>query len=202
MAPSHSIDITPGEGEQLLQVAWFAIKDSVLAGAACDRDVPRPEGGLRERRGAFVTLTLQGRLRGCIGALESSEPLAETVADCARGAALRDPRFNPVRKAELTELVLEVSVLTLPRAMTICSRDDLLQQLRPYRDGLLLEYGSRRSTFLPQVWEQLPEPELFLSQLLEKAGLPGDYWSGEMRFRRYQSTSFQRAGSALDGRLS
>lgn len=202
MGPLHSIDLSPREGELLLQVAWLAVKDCVLAGNDGDSMIPHAEGGLRQCRGAFVTLTLRQQLRGCIGTLEASEPLAETVADCARGAALRDPRFRPVREEELAELDLEVSVLTIPQAMRISERSDLLQQLRPRTDGLLLEHGRRRSTFLPQVWEQLPEPEVFLSQLLEKAGLPADYWSGGLRFSRYQSTSFRQSGSALDEQLN
>lgn len=141
-------------------------------------------------RGVFVTLSKAGALRGCIGTLEASDPLAVAVADCAVGAAVRDHRFPSVVTEELAEVQISISVLGQPEPLDARDRADLLQQLRPGVDGLVVESGSRRATFLPQVWEQLDQPETFLSQLLLKAGLPADYWSERLRCSRYQCVKF------------
>jgi len=138
----------------------------------------------------FVTLKKSGALRGCIGTLEADDPLAIAVAKCAVGAALRDPRFPPLEVAELHGVRISISVLERPRPLAVMDREELLATLRPGQDGLLLESGRHRATFLPQVWEQLPEPEQFFAHLLKKAGLAADHWSDELRFQRYGSTNF------------
>ena len=145
------------------------------------------------RRGVFVTLTRSGALRGCIGTLEGDQPLVHSVPECARGAAFRDPRFPPLADTELGEICVEISVLTEPEPLSVKSREDLLGQLRPGVDGLLIEEARQRATFLPQVWEQLAEPEDFLSHLLKKAGLPANHWSGRLRCSRYQCIKFTEA---------
>lgn len=145
---------------------------------------------LRERHAAFVTLKAAGQLRGCIGTLEAHSPLAEVVSDCAVGAALRDPRFPAVTAVELDAITISISVLAAPQALPVVDRDDLLMQLRPGSDGLVVHAGHRQATFLPQVWEQLPDPVSFVDQLLQKAGLPDGHWPAGMRFQRYQSVSF------------
>ena len=198
MAPSRCTEIPLREQAQLLQIAREAIAGSFRDSGQIDTLVAQFEGILVERRGVFVTLTKSGALRGCIGTIEARETLLVAVADCARGAAFRDPRFPPIQEEELAELQVEVSVLTSPQSMAVSTRVELLETLRPSVDGLLLEDGMRRSTFLPQVWEQLPDPEQFLSHLLQKAGLPGDYWSKNMRCSRYQSTSIREQDLSLN----
>lgn len=145
---------------------------------------------LRERHAAFVTLKAAGQLRGCIGTLVAREPLEEVVSDCAVGAALRDPRFSAVTTGELDGITISISVLAAPQPLPVVDRDDLLQQLRPGSDGLVVQAGHQQATFLPQVWEQLPDPASFVEQLLHKAGLPTGHWPAGIRFQRYHSVSF------------
>jgi len=131
---------------------------------------------LRVPKGCFVTLTRSGALRGCIGNVEPRWPLWQAVIENTRAAATRDARFAPVTAAELDGLQIEISLLTAPAALPHGSPDALLQALRPGEDGVLLEWGSRRATFLPQVWEKLPDPVMFMSQLALKAGLASEDW--------------------------
>lgn len=134
----------------------------------------------------FVTLTHRGQLRGCIGSLQAHRPVGADVQANAAAAALRDPRFAPLTVAELAGIEIEVSLLSAPQPMSFSSEADALAQLRPGVDGLILEYGAHRGTFLPQVRLQLPRPAEFLAQLKRKAGLPGDFWAdGVLRPSRY-----------------
>jgi AmmeMemoRadiSam system protein A len=123
-----------------------------------------------------VTLTKGGNLRGCIGNIEPVKPLFQGVIDNARSAALSDPRFPPVTPDELKDIVVEVSVLTEPTPLSFSSPQDLLEKLVPERDGIILEKGMARSTFLPQVWEQLPDKVEFLEHLAMKGGMQRDGW--------------------------
>lgn len=138
----------------------------------------------------FVTLKRHGELRGCIGTLEAHQPLLLDVAEHAFAAAFRDPRFEPVTERELDELELSISVLGEPEEIRFADEQDLLKQLRPHDDGLILQEGSRRGTFLPSVWDSLPDPPEFLAHLKLKAGLPSDYWSGSLRVWRYTTEEF------------
>lgn len=131
---------------------------------------------LLQAKGCFVTLTIAEQLRGCIGNICPEYPLAEGVVKNAFRAAMNDPRFNPVSAAELSTIEIEVSVLTVPAPLVFDSSSDLLQKLRPHRDGVVLTIGSHRSTFLPQVWEKLPEPSQFLDHLSAKSGLSAQAW--------------------------
>lgn len=133
----------------------------------------------------FVTLTQQGQLRGCIGSLEAWRPLAQDVQENACAAAFRDPRFEPLRADELPHTRVEVSLLTPPEPMQFSSEADALAQLRPNVDGVIFTASGRRSTFLPQVWEQLPEPREFMARLKQKAGLAASYWGPDVRLERY-----------------
>ena len=143
----------------------------------------------------FVSLTTaDGALRGCIGSLEAHRTLEDDVAQNAVAAALRDPRFAPVRAEELDALRIEVSLLTTPAPMQFASEEDALAQLRPQQDGLIFAAAGRRSTFLPQVWEQIPAPREFLAQLKLKAGLPRDYWSADVQLWRYGVAKFSGHG--------
>ena len=145
---------------------------------------------LAEPAATFTTLRLEGVLRGCCGRLEAAEPLALDVAHSAFTAAFRDRRFEPLRRDEFEAVSLEVSVLTPMEPMQVKDEGDLLEQLQPAVDGLVITEGWRRATFLPKVWENLPEPRLLLGQLKLKCGLPQDYWSSRLEFLRYRTVTF------------
>jgi len=140
---------------------------------------------LREPGSTFVTLTRNNALRGCIGTLEAKRPLAEDVHENALNAAFCDPRFKPLSAAEWTDTWVEVSLLSALEPMTTETEEGILRRLQPGIDGLVLEFGHHRGTFLPQVWEQLPTPGAFLLSLKRKAGLPPDFWDLEMKLSRY-----------------
>ncbi len=129
-----------------------------------------------EVKGCFVTLTENGALRGCIGHILPQLPLYRAVIENAQSAATRDYHFQPVKPGELDKLEIEVSVLTAPQPLTFSSPDDLLAKLRPHRDGVVLQVNGRGATYLPQVWEQIPDKVMFLNTLSEKAGCPPDAW--------------------------
>jgi AmmeMemoRadiSam system protein A len=142
--------------------------------------------------GTFVTLKHKGRLRGCIGSLSASDPLAEGVRRNAINAAFHDPRFSPLTEKELGQVEIEVSVLTEPQPLAFSDPLDLLRKLRPNVDGLIIRQGHASATFLPQVWEQLPNKEDFLGHLCLKAGLPRDVWKrGELDVSTYQVQYFE-----------
>jgi AmmeMemoRadiSam system protein A len=124
-------------------------------------------------------------LRGCIGGLEPVRPLVQDVADNAYAAAFQDPRFPPLEAAEFNAVKIHISLLTLPQALVFSSEQNALTQLRPGIDGVILQEGERRATFLPSVWKSLISPERFLSSLKEKAGFSADYWSETLRLFRY-----------------
>jgi AmmeMemoRadiSam system protein A len=133
----------------------------------------------------FVTLTQDGQLRGCIGSLEAYRPLATDVTENAVAAAFRDPRFLPLEPADWPRTRAEVSLLTPAEALLFTDEADALSRLRPGIDGLILTHGRQRATFLPQVWESLPEPRHFMAQLKLKAGLPADFWDDAVTLARY-----------------
>ena len=147
-------------------------------------ELPRSDW-LQEAGATFVTLNLHGRLRGCIGSLEAHRPLLDDVRHNAVAAAFQDPRFPPLSKEEFAEVQIEVSLLSPPAPIIFKSEVDALAQLHPGQDGVILEYGRSRATYLPQVWAQLPEPADFVRHLKEKAGLPADFWSDDIRLSRY-----------------
>lgn len=140
---------------------------------------------LDEPGASFVTLHKGGALRGCIGSLRAQRPLGEDVAHNARAAAFADPRFAPLARSEFDAIRIEVSLLTEPVPLEAPGERELLALLRPHVDGVVLEFGEQRSTFLPQVWQTLPDARRFLAQLKRKAGLPADFWSERMRIWRY-----------------
>ncbi len=182
----------------LLAVARAAIEHGLERGRALAVEPARyGDPALAEPRATFVTLKRDGQLRGCIGTLRAYQPLLVDVAERAYAAAFRDPRFPPVTRAEWSRPGFELSVSVLSPAEPMRARDeaDALRQLRPGVDGIILSEGPRRGTFLPSVWEQLPEPREFLAQLKRKAGLPRGYWSERVELSRYTSESF---GAALE----
>jgi len=143
---------------------------------------------LRAPGASFVTLTQAGALRGCIGSLEAWRALGDDVRSNAVSAAIRDPRFRPLAPGELEHTHIEVSVLTEPVPMPFASYEDALAQLRAGVDGVILTRGPQRGTFLPQVWEELPQPSAFIAHLLRKAGVSG--WDDQVRLARYQVVAF------------
>ena len=150
---------------------------------------------LKEERACFVTLTIKGELRGCIGHILPQEALYRAVIDNAQSAAVRDPRFKPVGPEELDRIGIEVSVLTVPAPLSYRSPEGLLSKLRPSIDGVVLQVGRAQSTYLPQVWEKIPDKEAFMSTLAEKAGLPPDAWRDpRAKVLTYQVEAFEENG--------
>ena len=175
--PLHNFmnhQLSPQEKETLLHIARESLELGLRGEKLPQLEAKTP---LLEADGAtFVTLTIDGQLRGCIGALEPYRPLIEDVREHALAAAQKDYRFNPVRPEELDSIEIEISRLTQPIPLEYDDALDLLQKLRPGVDGVVLKDGQRRATFLPQVWEQLPDPKIFLSELCAKMGIPSNAW--------------------------
>lgn len=146
---------------------------------------------LHEPGATFVTLTQGGQLRGCIGSLEAHRPLAQDVRENAQAAAFRDPRFTPLAVEEFEFTSVEVSLLTPAAPMAFRDEADFMAQLRPGVDGIVFQYGRHRSTFLPQVWESLPDSVQFMQQLKRKAGLPPNFWHEEVCIARYEVTKWK-----------
>ena len=142
----------------------------------------------------LVTLTLDGNLRGCIGRLAPDRALGVDVVENARLAAFSDPRFAPLSAAEFQRCVVEVSLLSVPKRLEFADEADLIAQLRPGEDGLILECNGRRGTFLPQVWESLPDPKAFLAHLRQKAGVAADARIESCRIKRYRVAKFKESG--------
>ena len=145
---------------------------------------------LCEPGATFVTLKHSGELRGCIGSIRPVRPLGADVRQNAIAAAFGDPRFPPLAMSEYEGLAVEVSLLSADERMDVLDEDDLVARLRPGLDGLILEYGRRRATFLPQVWDALPDPRKFVTALKRKAGLPEEFWSRDMNVFRYGVTKW------------
>jgi AmmeMemoRadiSam system protein A len=177
-------------GTLLLRIARRSVEHGLEHGEPLPINLDELPGELAEQAATFTTLRKKGELRGCCGTLEAMRPLAADVAHSAHRAAFHDPRFGPVGRAELEGIRLDVSVLSPLEAMHIESEADLLDQLKPGVDGLVIIDGTRRATFLPKVWDMMPEPRRFLAQLKGKCGLPQDYWSERLEFLRYRTTTY------------
>ena len=175
---------SPADRGALLDLARASIRAGLEGGEPRVRATDYP-AGLQAPRASFVTLNVAAQLRGCIGTLEAHQPLVLDVAQNAFAAAFRDPRFPALGRDEFARIEIHISILSVPEPVSFASEADLLARLRPGVDGLIIEEGYRRGTFLPAVWESLPEPGEFLRQLKRKAGLPADYWSAGIRIRRY-----------------
>jgi len=160
----------------LLKFARQALEAGVSGKALDPIDLEKQPVQLQELGASFVTLTHKGDLRGCIGALEASHPLLEDVREHAVAAALNDYRFPPVSPDELPDISIEISRLTPPQRIDYPNSDALLEKLRPHVDGVILKDGIRRATFLPQVWEKINDPAMFLNYLCQKMGLPPETW--------------------------
>jgi AmmeMemoRadiSam system protein A len=173
------------ERRLLLDLAHRSIRGGFSGRGALDVPLAGLAPVLCEPRATFVTLKRSGQLRGCVGTLEAVQPLARDVAASAYRAAFGDPRFPPLRPDECDDLQLHIAVLGPLEPVEVSSRSELLAVLRPKIDGLLIEQGPLRATFLPAVWASLPEPEAFVRELERKAGFPEDVWRSGVRCRRY-----------------
>ena len=187
-ADSKSLD--PSQRRQLLALAKRSIKHGLDRGGPVAVEASDYSGVLAEQRAVFVTLHRQGNLRGCIGHLQAVQSLVQDVAENAFAAAFRDPRFPSLTGTELPDLDIEISVLSPSEPLSFGSEEELLQIIEPGLDGLILEDGEARGTFLPTVWESLPDPRDFLRHLKQKAGLSPDHWSDSIRVRRYRTECF------------
>jgi hypothetical protein len=166
------------KGKLLLKLARQTIAHSLNADTneSNDKKIDLSDKEFSEHRGTFVTLTMDNQLRGCIGNLSSEKSIAEGVKDNAINAAFHDPRFPPLSIRELNNIDIEISLLTEPERLAYHNGEDLLEKLRPGIDGVIIRKGPYSSTFLPQVWDQLPDKQSFLNHLCQKAGLPADEW--------------------------
>ncbi len=187
MSSNDLNDYSTEQRTRLLAVA----RQSIEHGLKFHRELEVASGEtdpiLLEKRASFVTLLQNHTLRGCIGTLEAYQPLIQDVAHNAYAAAFSDPRFLPVDGSEIDALSIHISILTPPQPMQVASEQDLLCQLVPKEDGLILQDGMHRGTFLPSVWESLPTPHEFVRHLKLKAGLPLEYWSNTIRCQRYRT---------------
>jgi AmmeMemoRadiSam system protein A len=182
------------QGLALVKLARKTIEEKL--GVSCSLS-PSCENVLKDdalgtKCGTFVTLTIEGQLRGCIGCLDSRDPVVEGVKHNAANAAFHDPRFRPLSRKELDNIRVEVSILTEPEACEYSCSEDLLSKLRPGVDGVIIRCGYASATFLPQVWEQLPDKVEFLTHLCMKAGLPADAWQkNKLEVQLYQVQCFE-----------
>jgi AmmeMemoRadiSam system protein A len=184
--------ISPESKNRLLRIARETIESNLQKKAEAGLELSSLPLELKAEGACFVTLTRAGELRGCIGSLEARQPLAMDVQEHAVDAAFHDFRFPPLTESELPGLHIELSVLSAPEPLLYQNAEDLPGLLRPGVDGVILSRGMRRATFLPQVWEKVPEPATFLDMLCEKMGLDYDLWRRQkLDVFTYQVDSFE-----------
>ena len=193
--PAGSLDST--EADELFAVVESAIRWGLAGGDAPFVDLEGVADGLRRHQAIFVTLKVAGQLNGCIGTLEAKEPLASAAARAAFDAAFADPRLPPLSPGDWPELCIGLSLLSELEPIPAGSSDELLSAVRPEIDGLLLATAWRRATFLPAMWEQLPEPMEFLRHLLAKGGIPERPWASDLRAWRYTAVELARPATPL-----
>lgn len=174
----------------LRDLAYQSIEHGLKTGKALEIDIAQYPAELQIQKATFVTLHRNEELRGCIGILKPVRPLAEDVVYNAWAAAFTDSRFIPLTASELDDLDIHISILGTPEEMEFASEADLVKQIRPGIDGLILEDGFNKGTFLPSVWESLTDSHAFLSHLKLKAGLPENYWSDNIKVMRYTVEEF------------
>ncbi len=190
MLPSFSVEPDAHGRQALLAIAREALHAGQQSGSPLQVDTDRYASELSIPGAVFVTLTLEGALRGCVGSLEARAPLVQAVATAAHNAAYRDRRFDAIAAGEIGTLEIEISLLSDMMPMSVDTRAELLEQLVPGDDGLLIEDRGLRATFLPKVWEKIPRADEFVGQLMQKAGLPAGYWSSSIRCSRYHCLTF------------
>ncbi len=190
MDPMSSARINASNRKKLLQIARGSITFGFETRRPCLPKLAMLPDALRETGASFVTLSNRGKLRGCTGSILAKQPLGLDVAENAFSTAFEDPRFKPLETAEFPQLLIEISVLSTPIEITFVDEADLLDKLQPFVDGLVISTTSHKATFLPKVWEDLPEPRKFLAELKDKAGLPADYPSTDLTVSRYRTEIF------------
>jgi len=169
----------------LLDLAYRSIESGLKTGHPLNINLRDYATELSQQRATFVTLEKNKQLRGCIGMLEAVLPLVEDISENAFSAAFKDPRFPPLDRSELKDLEIHISILSPSVEINFTSEEDLIAQIRPNIDGLILESGTRRGTFLPSVWQSIPDSSQFLRHLKQKAGLAKNYWSDQIKVYRY-----------------
>jgi len=182
--------LSPAQRSELLSLARTSIEASLPTGELAPYSGPPMHADLIRPGASFVTLRVGEDLRGCCGTIEATRPLHVDVWNNAYASAFADPRFPALRPSEWSDTGIEISVLSAPEPCDIRSEAELLEVLRPGIDGLILQAGARRTTFLPAVWEQLPEPRQFVRHLKSKAGWPADFWPPDMQVWLYTTESF------------
>jgi AmmeMemoRadiSam system protein A len=184
--------LSPDDRQYLLSLARRSISQVLQAQDPPAVDLEALSEDMKRPGASFVTLTIDGGLRGCIGSIEPRQPLALDVRENSLGAAFRDPRFPPLSRRELDRAHIEISVLTAPEPLAYDGPDDLIAKLRPRVDGVIIQRGWHRATFLPQVWEKLSDAHEFLAHLCLKAGLPADdYRRPGLEVSTYQVEKFE-----------
>lgn len=186
----RAAELAPAQRATLIDVARRSIENGLVHGRPLAVIPSEYHQDLKVVRASFVTLQTRGQLRGCIGHLEAVQPVVVDVAENAFAAAFRDPRFSPLTEAEWPDVEVHLSLLTVPEPMQFQDEADLVGQIHPGEDGLILQDGPNRGTFLPSVWESLPDPVDFLVQLKYKAGLAANHWSDQVEVYRYNAESF------------
>ena len=190
MPPSFSVEPDSAAQRALLGIARDALRTGLTSARPLQIDLDAHPPSFAVACAVFVTLTRDGALRGCVGSLEAREPLVQAVATSAYNAAFRDRRFRAPDASEIESLRIEISLLSEMSPVSARERSQLIETLEPGIDGLLIEDGAYRATFLPKVWEKLPAPDEFVAQLMQKAGLPERHWSASTRCFRYRCLSF------------
>jgi len=182
-----------GHGRLILNLAQSSIRYALKNGKPASIQQDRIPEAFKAQGAAFVTITLNGRLRGCIGSVQAHRPLGEDIVINAHKAAFKDPRFEPLTEPEFQRAEIDVALLGPHVPFPVESEDQLVRSLRPGRDGLTLADGAKRALFLPAVWESIKEPNLFVTRLKQKAGWSADYWSDTMQVTRFDSEKISRA---------
>ncbi|MBW8183448.1 AmmeMemoRadiSam system protein A [Shewanella nanhaiensis] len=197
MPVSPSIELTHEERAQLLRLSREALKQHFAPQTSptantylVHESALRASSILNKTLGCFVTLTLQGELRGCIGHIETSQMLYQTIPVLTLRSALHDPRFSPLTAELLEQITIELSILSPLRSLMVNSREDLHHYLAQNRVGIILSEGSKRGVFLPQVWQKIPTPKHFIDALLTKGHWPKDYWSEKIKITQFGVNHF------------
>jgi uncharacterized protein len=196
MAPSSSPDtdatgLAEPDRRRLLDLAHEAIRSGLGGRRPTAVDIDTCSPALRERRGVFVTVTVGGELNGCIGSVWPTEPLAVAVPRLAWEAAFADPRLPRLQPGDYPRTEAHISILSVPEPLSVTSDEELLAVIRPGIDGLIITDGTRRATFLPAVWEKLPDKADFLAHLKAKAGMPTSGWPPKLSVHRYTASEFR-----------
>ncbi len=187
---NERFSLSAPDQQALLDVARQSIAEGLRTGRPLVVEPAAYPATLQDLGAAFVTLKREGQLRGCIGSVTPSRPLVQDVAMNAFAAAFQDPRFPPLHPTEYDHLEYQISVLGPLTPIPLTDEAAILEQLRPGQDGLVIEYGTHRGLFLPSVWSSLPDRRQFFAALKQKAGLPPDFWSPDVRVLRFETFAF------------